>query len=156
MSSHVKETTETLIKPILAERNLTLEDIEYVKEGKDWFLRVYIDKDGGISIDECEIVSTQLSDKLDEVDLIPGSYFLEVSSPGVERPLKTREDFQKNINKNVFVRLYAHIDGEKEFEGILKDFKDDIVTIEYQVLARKKQVEIPFDKIAKARLAVAL
>lgn len=156
MSLSVREQTEKLLEPILNERDLELVDLEYVKEGPDWFLRVYIDKDGGISIDECEIVSTQLSEKLDELDMIRGSYFLEVSSPGVERPLKTREDFKKNINKNIYVSLYLHIESENEYEGILKDFKDDIATIEYKVKTRTKQVEIPFDKIAKARLAVAL
>lgn len=152
----VKKTTEDLILPILDERDLELVDIEYVKEGNDWFLRVYIDKDGGISIEECGLVSGLLSDKLDEVDIIQGSYFLEVSSPGVERPLKTKKDFLKSINKNIYVTLYTHIDGEKEYEGILTDFTNDIATIEYRVLSRKKQVEIPYDKIAKARLAVAL
>jgi len=156
MSLNVKETTEKLIQPILEEKNLELVDIEYVKEGQDWYLRVFIDKDGGVTIDECGIVSGELSEKLDEVDIIKGSYFLEVSSPGVERPLKTKEDFKSNIGKNIYVSLYVHIDGEKEYEGILKEFKDDVVTIEYQEMARKKEVEIPFNKIAKARLAVAL
>ncbi|HLR74248.1 MAG TPA: ribosome maturation factor RimP, partial [Virgibacillus sp.] len=87
---------------------------------------------------------------------IKGAYFLEVSSPGVERPIKTKEDFKKSINKNIYVTLYVHIDGEKEFEGILINFENDVATIEYQVLSRKKQVDIPFDKIATARLAVAL
>jgi|SRR5690625_5181674 len=156
MSLSVKEATEELLEPILVERDLELVDIEYVKEGPDWYLRVFIDKDGGISIDECGIVSGELSDKLDEVDMIKGSYFLEVSSPGVERPLKTTEDFKANINKNIYVSLYAHIDGEKDFEGILTNFENDIATIEYKVKTRKKQVEIPFNKIAQARLAVAL
>ncbi len=156
MSTNVKEKTEELLEPIISDENLELVDIEYVKEGQDWFLRVYIDKDNGITIDECEHVSRQLSDKLDEVDLIQGNYFLEVSSPGVERPLKTKEDFAKSINKNIYVTLYVHIEGEKEFEGILKSFTNDIVCIEYKFKARKKEVEIPYDKIAKARLAVAL
>lgn len=156
MSTNIKDATEKLLQPIVEERDLDLVDIEYVKEGKDWFLRVFIDKEDGISIEECGIVSGLLGDELDKVDLIEDSYFLEVSSPGVERPLKTKKDFQKSVNKNIFVTLYVHIDGEKEYEGILKSFEDDIATIEYQVLSRKKRVEIPFDKIAKARLAVAL
>lgn len=156
LSSQVVKTTEELVLPILAEKNLELVDIEYVKEGKNWFLRVFIDKEGGIDISECGEVSEILSEKLDEVDPIKEAYFLEVSSPGVERPLKTAEDFTKSIDKNVFVKLYEPIDGQKEYQGILKDFSNNIASIEYKEKTRTKQVEIPFDKIAKARLAVAL
>jgi|SRR5699024_4030954 len=156
LSKDIKVRTEELLEPILKEKSLELVDVEFVNEGSDWFLRVYIDKEGGISIDECGDVSGILSDKLDEEDLVSQSYFLEVSSPGVERPLKTKKDFEKSIGKNVYVTLYVHIDSEKEFEGTLLSFSDDVATIEYQVLAKKKQVEIPYDKIAKARLAVVL
>lgn len=154
MSSQAIKITEEFIEPILAEKGLELVDIEYVKEGKDWFLRVYIDKDGGVDIAECGYVSEQLSEKLDEADPITEAYFLEVSSPGVERPLKTKEDFEKNLNKNVFIKLYEPIDGEKEYEGVLQAFSNDMLTVEYKVKTLKKQVEIPFEKIAKARLAV--
>src|SRR5690625_4287195 len=126
MSTNIKTTAEELLQPIIDKEQLELVDIEYVKEGRDWFLRVYIDKVDGVTIDECEYVSKLLSDKLDEVDLIPGHYYLEVSSPGVERPLKTKEDFIKNINRNVYVNLYVHINGIQEYEGILIDFSDDI------------------------------
>ncbi|GGA62728.1 ribosome maturation factor RimP [Ornithinibacillus halotolerans] len=156
MSSQVVKTTEELVLPILEENNLELVDIEYVKEGKNWFLRIFIDKEGGIDITECGEVSEQLSEKLDELDPIKEAYFLEVSSPGVERPIKTVEDFTKSINKNVHVKLFEPIDGEKVYEGILLSFENEIATIEYKVKTRKKQVEIPFNKIAKARLAVAL
>lgn len=156
MSSQVIKNTENLLQPILEEKNLELVDVEYVKEGKNWFLRVYIDKEGGIDIAECGEVSEQLSEKLDETDPINDAYFLEVSSPGVERPLKKEADFEKNINKNVFVKLYEPIDGEKEYEGILKDFTNKIASIEYKIKTRKKVVEIPFDKITKARIAVTL
>ncbi|WP_085992381.1 ribosome maturation factor RimP [Oceanobacillus senegalensis] len=154
MSSQVTKTTEELVQPILQKKELELVDIEYVKEGKNWFLRVYIDKPGGVDIIECGEVSEQLSEKLDEKDPIKDPYFLEVSSPGVERPLKTKDDFEKNVNQNVYIKLYEQIDGEKEYEGILKEFQNDVLTVEYKVKTRKKQVEIPFDKIAKARLAV--
>ncbi|RLL45350.1 ribosome maturation factor RimP [Oceanobacillus piezotolerans] len=154
MSSQVTKTTEELVLPILEKKQLELVDIEYVKEGKNYFLRVYIDKPGGIDIAECGEVSEQLSEKLDEKDPIKDPYFLEVSSPGVERPLKTKADFEKNVTQNVYIKLYEPIDNEKEYEGIMKDFSNDIVTLEYKVKTRKKTVEIPFDKIAKARLAV--
>ncbi|MFD2628421.1 ribosome maturation factor RimP [Oceanobacillus kapialis] len=154
MSSQVIKTTEELLRPILEPKDLELVDVEYVKEGKNWFLRVYIDKPGGVDITECGVVSEELSEKLDSTDPIKEAYFLEVSSPGVERPLKTQEDFMNNIDKNIFVKLYEPIEGEKEYEGILKSFDNDLLTIEYKVKTRKKQVELPYDKIAKARLAV--
>ncbi|MUK89877.1 ribosome maturation factor RimP [Ornithinibacillus sp. L9] len=156
MSSQVIHTTEELVKPILEDKNLELVDVEYVKEGKNWFLRVYIDKEGGVDITECGEVSEKLSEKLDEVDPIKEAYFLEVSSPGVERPLKTKEDFASNVGSNVYIKLYEPIDGEKEYQGILQSFSNDMVTIEYKKKTQKKQVEIPFGKIAKARLAVSL
>ena len=154
MSSQVVKMTESFLQPILNEKHLELVDIEYVKEGSNWFLRVYIDKDGGVDITECGEVSEQLSERLDEADPIKEAYFLEVSSPGVERPLKTKADFEKNLNKNVLVKLYEPIDGEKTYEGILKSINYDVINIEYNIKTRKKQVEIPFEKIAKARLAV--
>jgi ribosome maturation factor RimP len=152
--SKVTETVEELVTPILNENNLELVDIEYVKEGKNWFLRVYIDKDNGIDIEECGIVSERLSEKLDAIDPIPHNYFLEVSSPGAERPLKKEKDYQKAIGKNVFIKTYEPIDGEKAFEGILTDYNGEIVTVEMKIKTRKKTVQIPFDKIAGARLAV--
>ena len=154
MSSKVIDITTELVNPILEEKNLELVDIEYVKEGKNWFLRVYIDKEGGIDIVECGEVSELLSEKLDEADPITEAYFLEVSSPGVERPLKSLEDLKKNIGNNVFVKLYEQIDGEKTYEGILQNVENDTVYIEYKIKTRKKTVEIPYQKIAKARLAV--
>ncbi|WHX27197.1 ribosome maturation factor RimP [Virgibacillus halodenitrificans] len=154
MSSQVIKTTEELLHPILEHKGLELVDIEYVKEGKNWFLRIYIDKPGGIDITECGDVSEELSEKLDQQDPIKEAYFLEVSSPGVERPLKTKGDFSNNLNKNIYVKLYEPVEGEKEYEGILKDFTNNILTLEIKVKTRSKQIEIPYDKIAKARIAV--
>jgi ribosome maturation factor RimP len=154
LSSKVVKTTEELVLPILEQKNLELVDIEYVKEGKNWFLRVYIDKDGGVDITECGEVSEQLSERLDEADPISEAYFLEVSSPGVERPLKTKRDIANSINQYIHVKLYEPINGEKTYEGELINYSDDVLTVEYRVKTRKKTVEIPFDKIAKARLAV--
>lgn len=156
MSSNVIKTTEELVQPILQEKELELVDVEYVKEGPNWFLRVYIDSESGVDIADCGTVSEQLSEKLDKADPVEVAYYLEVSSPGVEHPLKSKDDFAKNVNNNVFVKLYEPIDGQKEYEGILKEFTDNVATIEYKVKTRKKLVEIPFNKIAKARLAVTL
>ncbi len=154
MSERIIKTVSELIQPILSKRNLELVDIEYVKESSDWFLRVYLDKAGGIDLTECSLVSELLSEELDKQDLIKGAYYLEVSSPGAERPLKNEEDFRNHIEHNVYVTLYAPIDGEKEYEGILKSFEDNNIVIEYKVKTRVKQVSIPYKKIAKARLAV--
>ncbi|GAB4072571.1 ribosome maturation factor RimP [Barrientosiimonas marina] len=156
MSSKVVQTTEQLAEPILQEKGLELVDVEYVKEGKNWFLRVYIDKENGVDIDECATVSEQLGDKLDQSDLIKGSYFLEVSSPGVERPLKSKQDFSANVGSNVYVKLYEPIDGDKEYEGTLHEFNDETAVIAYNLQGHNKQVAIPYQKIAKARLAVSL
>src|SRR5690625_556997 len=156
VSKDIIAKVKTILEPILVEHELTLFDIEYVQEGKDMFLRVYIDKDGGVDLTDCSYVSEKLSEKLDEEDPIKSAYMLEVSSPGAERPLKTEDDFKRYINENVFVSLYVHIDGEKQYEGILTSFENNIATIEYKFKHTKKQVEIPFDKIAKARLAVML
>lgn len=156
MSKEIIMKVTELLEPILLEHNLTLFDIEYVKEGNDMFLRVYIDKDGGVDLVDCSNVSEQLSEKLDDEDPIRAAYMLEVSSPGAERPLKTAEDFKKHIDENIYVSLYVHIDGEKEYEGKLMSFTNDVATIEYKFKHTKKQVEIPFNKIAKARLAVML
>nr|WP_197970066.1 ribosome maturation factor RimP [Mesobacillus harenae] len=152
--SKVTEVVEELVTPILTENGLELVDIEYAKEGRDWFLRVFIDKDNGIDIEECGIVSERLSEKLDEMDPIPHNYFLEVSSPGAERPLKKEKDYHKAIGKNVFVKTYEPIDGEKAFEGTLTKFDGQVVTIDVKVKTRTKTVEIPLEKVASARLAV--
>jgi len=125
-----------------------------VKEGKNWFLRVFIDKDSGVDIEECGLVSERLSEKLDEIDPIPYNYFLEVSSPGAERPLKKDKDFEKAIGKNVFIKTYEQIDGEKTFEGKLTDYSNGQLTIEMLIKTRKKTIQIPMNKVANARLAV--
>ncbi|HJV32059.1 MAG TPA: ribosome maturation factor RimP [Bacillales bacterium] len=153
--SKVTEVVEGLVAPILTELGLELVEIEYVKEGKNWFLRVYIDKELGVDIEDCGNVSEKLSEKLDEVDPIPQNYFLEVSSPGAERPLKKEKDFNKAIGKNVYVKTYEPIDGEKAFEGTLLDFDGNSVTIEVKIKTRKKTVIIPYEKVASARLAVS-
>jgi ribosome maturation factor RimP len=154
MSKKVTEVVEELALPILEELQLELVEVEYVKEGKSWFLRVYIDKETGVDIDDCGNVSEKLSEKLDEVDPIPQNYFLEVSSPGAERPLKKEKDFLNAIGKNVYIKTYEPILDEKEFEGILTGFDGEEVTLEVRIKTRKKTIVIPFEKVAKARLAI--
>jgi len=152
--SKITEVVEELAAPIFQELDLELVDIEYVKEGKSWFLRVYIDKDNGVDIEDCGLVSERLSEKLDEVDPIPHNYFLEVSSPGAERPLKKEKDFLKTIGKNVFIKTYEPINGEKTFEGTLLEYDGQLVKLEVKIKTRKTTVEIPVEKLASARLAV--
>lgn len=154
MDSEIIGIVKELAAPIVEKKGLELFDVEYVKEGKNYFLRVYIDKDGGIDIAECGDVSEELGQKLDELDPIKEPYFLEVSSPGAERPLKTKTDFERNIAKNVYLKLYEPIGGSKEYQGKLQSFADNIAVIEYLDKTRKKQIEIPYEKIAKARIAV--
>ncbi|ANB58545.1 hypothetical protein GFC29_431 [Anoxybacillus sp. B7M1] len=154
MSKKVTEVVGELVTPILNDMNLELVDIEYVKEGKNWFLRVFIDSEQGIDIEQCGIVSEKLSEKLDEVDPIPYNYFLEVSSPGAERPLKKTADFAKAVGKNVYIKTYEPIEGEKEFEGELTAFDGETATITVKQKTRTKTIDIPYEKIANARLAV--
>ncbi|MCG1020685.1 ribosome maturation factor RimP [Sutcliffiella horikoshii] len=154
MSKNVTETVEDLALPIVKEMNVELVDIEYVKEGSSWFLRVFVDKEGGIDIEDCGTVSEKLSEKLDELDPIPHNYFLEVSSPGAERPLKKKEDIEKAVGKYVNIKTYEPIDGLKSFEGDLLDFDGDTIKLSMTIKTRKKEVSIPYPKVAKARLAV--
>lgn len=146
----IKAAVEDMVNPYLEENGFELVDIEYVKEGSNWFLRVFVDKDGGIDIDDCGRISEFLSEKLDANDPIPTAYFLEVSSPGAERPLKKAEDVQKAVGKDVFVTTYEPFNGLKEFEGRLLSFAGEELVIE----AGKKTYTIPYSKVASARLAI--
>lgn len=150
------ETVTNIVTPILDQLNFELVDVEFVKEGKNWFLRVYVDKTNGIDIEECAIVSEHLSEKLDTMnpDPIPQAYFLEVSSPGVERPLKKEEDYQEALNKYINVSLYAPIDGEKSFDGFLVDLNEEELTLRVKIKTREKELTFSRKNIAKARLAI--
>lgn len=125
-----EQKTEEILLPIVEEYHFELVDVEYVKEGGTWYLRAYIDKPGGITVNDCETVSRRLSDILDEKDYIEDSYVLEISSPGLGRPLKKEKDFERSLGEEVEVRTYRMIDKSKEFTGILKAYDDSTVTIE--------------------------
>jgi len=146
----IKTIVEDMVRPFLDSNGFELVDVEYVKEGNNYFLRVFVDKEGGIDIDECGRISEFLSDRLDENDPISDAYFLEVSSPGAERPLKKPQDVEKAVGKHVFVTTYEPIDGAKEFEGKLSVFDGEQLVIEIG----KKQHTIPYAKVANARLAI--
>ena len=126
----VTETVAALAAPIVEKAGCSLWDVEYVKEAGEWFLRVYIDKEGGVSIDDCEAVSRPLSDLLDEADPIQGSYTFEVSSAGADRVLKKPEHFEQFMNSEVEVKLYRPREGRKEFVGLLRGYEDGGVTLE--------------------------
>ena len=122
--------TEELVMPLIRQNQFELVDVEYVKEGSNWYLRVYIDKPGGINVDDCELISRALSDLLDEKDYIEDAYILEVSSPGLGRPLKKEKDYKRSLGEEVEIRTYRMIDRQKEFTGILKEYDEKTVTIE--------------------------
>jgi ribosome maturation factor RimP len=129
---HVETLAEEVLNPILVKNEFELVDVEYVKEASNWYLRIFIDKEGGITIDDCEIVSRAFDSDFEDKDPIKEPYILEVSSPGLDRPLKKDKDFARNIGKKVEVKLYKAIDKQKEFVGILKGFNDDSITLELE------------------------
>ncbi|MBE5906825.1 MAG: ribosome maturation factor RimP [Lachnospiraceae bacterium] len=143
--------TEELLTPIMDEHHFELVDVEYVKEGGNYYLRAYIDKEGGINVDDCEVVSRALSDLLDKEDFISEAYILEVSSPGLGRPLKKEKDYMRSMGKELEIRTYRAIDKQKEFFGYLKAYDEKTVTIETE-----EDKELTFEKseIALIRLAV--
>ncbi len=125
-----EERTEKLLLPIVQANQVEIYDVEYVKEGSDFYLRCYIDKEGGVNINDCEAVSRALSDELDREDFIEEAYILEVSSPGLGRALKKDKHLEKSLLKDVDIRTYKPIEGSKEFTGKLKSFDKDTVTLE--------------------------
>lgn len=132
----VTDLTAALAEPIVQEQGCSLWDVEYVREAGRWFLRVYIDKEGGVSVQDCEAVSRPLSDALDEADPIEGSYVLEVSSAGADRPLKRPEHFRQFLGAQVEVRLYRALEGRKEYVGILAGYEAGNVTIQMETGAQ--------------------
>lgn len=145
-----EQKTEALVMPVIKENNFELVDVEYVREAGNWYLRVYVDKEGGITVDDCEIVSRALSDKLDEKDFIDEAYILEVSSPGLGRPLKKDKDFERSIGKEIEIKLYRAIDRQKDFSGILKAYDRDNIIIEIE---DGKELSFNRAEVALVRLA---
>ena len=142
--------TEALLQPLMEENNFELVDVEYVKEGGNYYLRAYIDKEGGITINDCELISRALSDILDEKDFIPDAYILEVSSPGLGRQLKKDKDFKRSLGEEVEIKLYKPMEKKKELIGLLEDFDADnlYVTLE----DREELLAVSRKNIAMVRL----
>ena len=153
--------TEKLLEPVMEENNFELVDVEYVKEAGNWYLRAYIDKEGGITINDCELVNRTLSDIMDKEDFIPDAYILEVSSPGLERKLKKDKDFRRSIGNDVDIKFFkarklpAGRNGKevhvKELTGTLKSFTKDTITVETEFI---ENYEIPRAEISTVRLAI--
>lgn len=143
--------SEELLAPVMEENHFELVDVEYVKEGGNFYLRAYIDKEGGITIDDCETISRSLSDWLDKEDMIQDSYIMEVSSPGLGRPLKKEKDFARSIGKEVEVKLYKPLEKSKEYAGVLKAYDKESVTLQMEDGA-----DMVFERpqIAQIRLAL--
>ena len=138
-----------LVRPIAEDLNYEIYHIEYVKENGEYYLRIYIDKDGGITLTDCEKLSRRVSDIMDEEDPIPVAYFLEVSSPGLNRGLFTDDHYRKQIGKEVLIRFVKSFDGKKNIKGILKEVNEETVVVEYET---EKLFTIPKDKIKSANL----
>lgn len=151
MSNKTADIVYQMTEPITQELDLELVDVEYVKEAGQYILRVYVDKPEGITLDDCQEVSSQLSDLLDEKDPIPGSYTLEVSSPGIDRPLKKDVDFERFAGRNVDVATYTPVyNKRKKFTAELVGLVDDKVAL----IVDEEQIEVPRDQISKISLAV--
>ena len=144
----IEERTESLVLPIIESAGLELWDVEYVKEGSDYYRRVYIDKSGGVNIDDCVLVTRALNEKLDADDFIEDAYILEVSSPGLTRKLKKDKEFEKSIGKLIRVKLYKAEEGSKEHVGRLKEFAPDKLTIEVD----EADISLSRDNISSVRL----
>ena len=145
-----EQRTQTLLEPLISANGFELVDVEYVKEGQNWYLRAYIDKPGGITINDCELVSRALSDLLDAEDFIDDAYILEVSSPGLGRPLKKDKDLERSIGERVDVKLYRQVEGGKELTGILKGLDKDTITVETE---EEQMLCLERSNIALVRLA---
>lgn len=146
-----EQRTEKLLLPILERRGFELVDVEYVKEGSNFYLRAYIDKEGGITINDCEDVSRELNDLLDAEDFIPDAYFMEISSPGLGRQLKKEKDFARSIGKEVEVKLYKPLEKKKELEGILEEYDEETIRLR---ISEQEVLTLPRAGIALIKLAV--
>ncbi len=146
--------TEEILTPIALEYGVEIYDVEYVKEGSEWYLRAYIDKEGGVTILDCENVSRTLSDRLDEEDFIADAYILEVSSPGLGRILKKDRHLEKSIGEAVEIRLYEAVDGSREYEGVLRSFDKETLTIGIRDEEETEEKTFFRKQISQIRLAL--
>jgi ribosome maturation factor RimP len=151
MKNEVVNSVRTLVAPVVESEGMELVDIEFKKEGKTWYLRIFIDKPGGVTLLDCEKVSREVEVLLDIEDIIDRSYTLEVSSPGLDRPLKTKEDYLRFQGKLVKIKTFSSIHGQKVFSGYLQGIQGDKVRIRTK---SNQEIEIPYENISKSRLEV--
>lgn len=142
---------EERFAPVIKELGYTLVYVEYLKEGGEWYLRFFIDKEGGIDLEDCETVSRHIEGKLDEESWFENQYILEVSSLGLERPLRKKEDYEAHIGAHIMVHLYKKVEGKKEWTGYLKSYGENMV-----LEVNGKEIEIPVDAISKAHLMIEI
>ena len=145
--SEIEKKTEELVTKTINNLGYDIYDIEYTKEGKDYFLRIYIDSKNGINLDDCEKVSNEVTKLLDEKDYIKDKYFLEISSPGIEKILRKEKHFKDNINKEVQIKLFKPINDIKGYKGVLKNFDDNYITI----LINNKEIKINRNNISQVK-----
>lgn len=151
MKKSIETTVEEIVEKITEPLGFEIVDVEYVKEAGEYYLRVYLDKEGGISLDDCEQASRKLSEQLDKEDPISENYFLEVSSPGLDRPLKKEKDFIKYQGRDVEIKLYKAVDGVKQFEGELVGLTEDK---NIKIIIDGNEVEFNKKEVALVRLAI--
>ena len=150
--ANIEQKVENLVKTKIEETGYELYDVEYVKEGKNYFLRIYIDSPKGIDLNDCEKVNDAIMDLLDEADYIKEQYFLEVSSPGIERVLRKDEHLSKNIGNEIYVKLFQKdCSGNKEYYGILKQFTNTKIIVETDGLEQKNEVVLERKNIAQIK-----
>lgn len=151
MKKSIETTVEEIVEKITEPLGFEIVDVEYVKEAGEYYLRIYLDKEGGISLDDCEQVSRKLSEQLDKEDPISENYFLEVSSPGLDRPLKKEKDFIRYQGRDVEIKLYKAVDGVKQFEGELVGLTEDK---NIKIIIDGNEVEFNKKEVALVRLAI--
>lgn len=144
---NIEERVESLVSPKIKELGYELYDVQYAKEGKDYFLRIFIDKQEGIDLNDCEKVSNEINSILDEADYIKEQYFLEISSPGIERILRKDRHLAENIGKKVEIKMFKPEEGKKEYVGILKEFSNETIKIETE-----KTIELERKNISQIRI----
>jgi ribosome maturation factor RimP len=139
-----------IVEPVLEQEHFELVDIEYRREKSGWVLRLYVDREGGVTVDDCAEISGRVSDVLEVKDIIPHAYNLEVSSPGLDRPLTKEKDFIKALNKKITVKTFEPIEGRKNFKGVLRSFDGDRITLDCQ----DTNINIPLHQVSRARLYI--
>ncbi|MFQ5673658.1 MAG: ribosome maturation factor RimP [Nitrospinales bacterium] len=147
---NICQSVAEIIEPVVHGENLELVDVEFKKEGKTWYLRVYIDKERGVSIEDCRNVSHQIEDLIEIENIVSRQYILEVSSPGLDRPLKSKRDFLRNQNRRIQLTVFAPIHGRKDFRGVIQGIHEQSLVLQVE----GSDLEIPLEKIAKAKLVI--